>query len=132
MDVDSIRRDVEDACERQLATAMAADTDGLGELIADDVLYSHGDGIAEDKAAYLARVARGLYLTIDMKHTAMHVRVLSDDIAVSRATMVSNSTPESAYRMDNLESSVLNVWARRDGRWQIVEHHVTLLRTPHS
>jgi len=132
MDVDDIREAVEGAGRRHLAAAMAADTQTLADLIADDVLYSHADGVAEGKDAYLARVAAGLYLTIAMEHSADHIRVLSDDVAVVRGTTISNTTPGSAFKMENLRASVLDVWARRDGRWQLVEHHVTLFGTQHG
>jgi uncharacterized protein (TIGR02246 family) len=132
VDVDAIRDAVADAGRRHVAAAMAADTDALGDLIADDVLYAHSDGIPEDKDSYLRRVASGVYLTIAMDHTVDHIRVLGDDVAVVRGTTVSNSTPESAYRMDNLKAYILDVWAHRDGRWQLVEHHVTLADTRHG
>jgi hypothetical protein len=130
-DTEEIREAVAGAGRRHLAAAMAADTETLDELVADDVLYSHSDGIAEDKAGYLARVASGIYLKIAMEHSPDHIRVLSDDICVVRGTTTSNSTPDSPYRMDDLKASVLDVWVHRDGRWQLVEHHVTLLGTQH-
>jgi len=132
LDVEAIRAAVADAGRRHLAAAMAADTDALADLIADDVLYAHSDGIPEDKDGYLRRVASGLYLTIAMNHSVDHIRVLADHVAVVRGTTISNSTPESAYRMDNLKAYVLDVWAYRDGRWQLVEHHVTLAGTRHG
>jgi uncharacterized protein (TIGR02246 family) len=132
VDVEAIRAAVADAATRHIAAAMAADTDALGDLIADDVLYAHSDGIPEDKDSYLRRVASGLYLTIAMNHSVDHIRVLGDDVAVVRGTTISNSTPESAYRMDNLKAYILDVWAHRDGRWQLVEHHVTLADTRHG
>jgi uncharacterized protein (TIGR02246 family) len=132
MEADAIREAVASAGQRHLAAAMAADTEALGELIADDVLYSHSDGIAEDKAAYLAKVASGIYLKIRMENSPDHIRVLGDDVAVVRGTTTSNSAPDSPYRMDNLKASILDVWVHRDGRWQLVEHHVTLVGTQHG
>lgn len=127
MEVDEIRKEVADVAKRHYAAAMAGDTDALAQLIGDDVVYSHSNGVAEDKASYLARVARGTYRTMQVSHTADHIWVLSDNAAAVRGTTISSTTGESSFRMDNLEAAVLDVWVRRDRQWQLVAHLVALV-----
>jgi ketosteroid isomerase-like protein len=127
MDADQIRKEVADAAKAHYEAAMAGDTDALAQLIGDDVVYSHTNGVAEDKAAYLDRVARGTYRTMRIRHTADHIWVLSDDAAAVRGTTSSSTTGETRFRMDNLGCAALDVWVRRDGRWQLVAHLISLL-----
>ena len=127
MEVDAIRKEIADVAKRHYAAAMAGDTDALAQLIGDDVVYSHSNGVAEDKASYLARVARGTYRTMQVSHTADHIWVLSDNAAAVRGTTISSTTVESSFRMDNLEAAVLDVWVRRDHRWQLIAHLVALV-----
>ncbi len=48
--------------EGELYRAMIARDDSLlPELLADDLVYIHSNGVSETKQAYLASVAAGLY-----------------------------------------------------------------------
>jgi hypothetical protein len=55
---------------------------------------------------------------------------LGDDLAIARGKQISNTTGEGGgMTMKDVEASSLDVWVNRDGRWQLVGHHTTLVVT---
>jgi uncharacterized protein (TIGR02246 family) len=120
------RKAIAAIAQEHYTAAMAGDLETLAEMIGDDVVYTHTDGRSEDKASYLDRVARGTYARMKTTHTADHVWVLSDDIAVVKGTTHATTTGDGGVKMDNLECSVLDVWVKRDGRWQLIAHQISL------
>jgi hypothetical protein len=128
MSVEATRAAVEEAGKRHWAAVCAADTASLDQLLADDLVYTHSDGSTDDKPAYLARVSAGEYATMTVDHTVDYFIHLSDDLAIARCSDIANSTGEvHGVTMNGLEASSLDVWARRDGRWQLVGHQTTLV-----
>jgi ketosteroid isomerase-like protein len=127
IDPEEVRKNVADAGKQHYAAAMAGDVETLDLMIGDDVLYTHTNGRAEDKASYLDRVARGTYSRMSTIHSADHIWVLSDDVAVVRGTTHSTTTGNGGFTMDNLECAVLDVWVNRDSRWQLIAHHISLV-----
>jgi ketosteroid isomerase-like protein len=129
MDAEVIRREVEDAGRQHYAAACAGDTAELDRLLAAELVYSHSDGSTDDKVAYLDRVIAGNYRTMTVEHSVEYLIPLSDELAVVRGKQISNTTGETGVKMENVEASSLDVWVNRDGRWQLVGHHMTLVLT---
>jgi hypothetical protein len=130
MEVEEIRKAVEEAGRRHYAAASAGDTEALSELLADELIYSHSNGVNTPKAEYLQMVADGHYVTMGMTvdHSVESLVVLSDDVVVVRGKQISNTTgAEGRFKMDDTQASSLDVWVNRDGRWQLVGHHMTLV-----
>jgi uncharacterized protein (TIGR02246 family) len=127
MDAEGIRTTITDLGKQHYAAATAGDIDALAGMIGDDVVYTHTDGRSEDKSAYLDRVARGTYRRMTTTHSADHVWILSEDVAVVRGTTHATTTGDGAVKMDHLECAVLDVWVKRDDRWQLIAHHISLV-----
>jgi hypothetical protein len=127
MDVDAIRNEVEDAGRRHYAAASAGDTDALEQLLAEDLVYTYSDGSTDDKNGCLERVIGGRYHGKTVDHSVEHLIVLSDDLAIVRSRQITNTTGEAELKMENVESASLDVWAKRDDRWQLVGHQGTFL-----
>jgi ketosteroid isomerase-like protein len=127
MIAETIHQEIEDAGRRHYAAASAGDSGTLDQLLAEDLVYTHSDGLTEDKTAYLARVAAGAYRTMNVENSVEYLISLSDDLAVARCNQVANGTFDAGTKMENVEACSLDVWARRDGRWQLVGHHTTLV-----
>src|SRR5258708_24262162 len=97
MDVEQIRKQIEDAGKRHLAAAMAGDTETLDQLLADELLYTHSNGFTDaDKAAYLAFIKAGGYGTQGMhvEHSVERIIVLSDDVAIVKGKQITNTVGE--------------------------------------
>jgi ketosteroid isomerase-like protein len=127
MDVEGIRKAIAEAGTKHYEAAMAGDVETLAQMIGDDVMYTHTNGIAEDKSSYLDRVARGTYRRMKTTHAADHIWVLSEDAAVVRGTTHSTTTGDGGVRMDNVEASVLDVWVKRADRWQLIAHQISMV-----
>lgn len=57
------------ACEdRRFAAMAASDLDALQEVLADDLHYTHANGIVEDKGEFLRKIASG-----ERRYEAVHL-----------------------------------------------------------
>jgi len=91
-------------------------------------VYSHSDGSTDDKSGYLDRVTAGAYRTMTVDHSVEYLIPLGDDLAILRGKQISNTTGEGGgVKMNDVEASSLDVWVKRDDRWQLVGHHMTLV-----
>ena len=123
---EDVRAAVVAAGKRHYAAASAGDAEAIDELFADDAIYSHSNGERDDKAGYIRRVASGQYRSFVIDHSADHVWTLGDDVAVVAGTQITSDTGANGLLSDTRSAS-LDVWCRRDGRWQLVAHHMTLV-----
>jgi uncharacterized protein (TIGR02246 family) len=135
MDVEEIRREVEDAGRRHYAAAMAGDAEACAELLAEELVYTHSNGLTDyGKAAYLHdHVASGNYVAMGMTvdHSVDRIVVLRDDVAMVKGKQISNTTGgEGRFKMEGQEAGSLDIWVKREGRWQLLAHHMTLVRSP--
>jgi hypothetical protein len=130
MNVDEIRKEVEDAGQRHLAAATAGDVESLEPLLAEELIYTHSNGFTDaDKAAYLAFIAGGTYvrsgMTVD--HSVLRIVALSDDLAIIKGKQITNNTGLAGAKWTDVEATSLDTWIRRDGRWQLLAHQSTLV-----
>jgi ketosteroid isomerase-like protein len=100
------RRDVE-ACERILGAEYALRTSGLREM---------------PRATWLASLPE--YVVHSYAFTAITVDVYGET-AVMRSTYTQSATVFGVDRSG--EMLVTDVWVKRDGRWQVVVRHTSML-----
>jgi Domain of unknown function (DUF4440) len=134
MDVEQIRREVEEAGQRHYAAAHSGDVEALAPLLGEELVYSHSNGLADYNSGYLDdHVATRNYLPMGMHtdHSVDRLVVLRDDVVMVRGKQISNTTG-GQFKMQDQEACSLDVWVKRDGRWQLVAHHMTLVRSPES
>jgi ketosteroid isomerase-like protein len=114
------------AAEDQLFEAMATgNTAAAAELLSDELVYIHsGNAMRDDKAAYLARVGSGFYGALTISHPRESVSVIGD-VAVVLGQVV--AAGESQGITVERAVQALDVWRRRDGRWQLFAHAGTSL-----
>lgn len=133
MDAEQIRREVEDAGRRHYAAANSGDAEALAPLLGEELVYSHSDGHSDTKAEYLANsVANENYVKMGMHvdHSVERLVVLRDDVVMVRGKQISNTTGgDGRFKMTDQEAASLDVWVKREGGWQLVAHHMTLVRT---
>jgi uncharacterized protein DUF4440 len=110
--------------ERKRADAMVRqDLETLASLVADDLSYTHSDGRTDTKESFLNLVAGPAlrYLGIDYANQEV---IDCGDAVVVRGTARMKLLREPGGRQ-NYVVLFLDVWARRDGRWQTVSWHAT-------
>ena len=110
--------------ERQRAAAMVREDIGaLQDLLAEDLSYTHSDGRRDTKESLLALIAGPSmrYLGIDYSDQEA---IDCGDVVVVRGTARIRLMRESGERPD-FHVLFLDIWVRRDGRWQSVGWQAT-------
>ena len=110
--------------ERRRADSMVREDIGaLASLLADDLSYTHSDGRRDTKESFLGLVAAPAmrYLGVDYSNQEV---VDCGDAVVVRGTARIRLLREPGEPLDYLVL-FLDIWARRDGRWQTVGWQAT-------
>ena len=117
----------DDIVEREAelrAAQLAADTDALHELIADELLFTRPDGQLGTKAQDLAAHGSGIVRFREHEPEELRVRRVGADVAVAAlrarlAVEVAGTLHRGVYRYTR-------VWAREGGGpWRVVGGHVS-------
>ncbi|MGH7909172.1 MAG: nuclear transport factor 2 family protein [Thermodesulfobacteriota bacterium] len=106
-------RELED---RRYQAMIDGDAAALGELLADDLIYTHSSARLDDKKSYIGSIASG---TLEYRKVSRHdetIRV-SGDAALITGRVEIDAVLGGAER--HLVSRYLNVWLKRGGRWQL-------------
>lgn len=108
---------VEAAELRRFEVMTGKDYAALASILADDLVYTHSSAAVDSKASYLESLTSGRVTYKVIKPSNLQVRVFVD-MAVIHG--------EAAMEVDANGQQIVNtlrftdVWARRDGRWQMV------------
>lgn len=115
-----LRQAIEAADDARFRAKAACDWDALERLLADDLVYVHGNGHTDSKASLLASLAtrRVHYLGAARRDTTLRrfgeLAMLSGRITLR-------------YELGGQEragdSTFLSAWVLRGGRWQLVHWH---------
>ena len=106
----------------EAATKM--DYAALNRILADDMIYSHSNGVVDDKAQFIASLKDGTRKYESIKIHEFTVRPYGNTAAVAgKVTMVITARGATAPR----EMRYLRFWAKKDGRWQLVGHQSVTL-----
>jgi ketosteroid isomerase-like protein len=105
------------ALELQRFEAMTKnDFASLERLLADDLVYTHSTGIADTKAQYLESLRSGKTRYVNIAPDDLQVRIFGDTAVIrGRAALTMNNPNETSFKI-----SFLDVWVKRNSRWQMV------------
>ncbi len=123
MDQETIRA-IEALDSERCKATIAGDEATLNRLFTDDMLYVHGNAVAEDKATFVRRVCtrsldyRGLTSIRRNWRQAGDVVLVDGDL---RIEVVNDGAPK------DFVTRYLQVWVKRDGRWQMLSWQSTPL-----
>jgi uncharacterized protein (TIGR02246 family) len=116
--------------ERSRRDALVADDmTAFASLVADDVTHVHTTGIVQGKAGLLSHVG-GFLRFIDIERRDLRVAVIDEDHAVMTGEMTNIVARRGHDERAGVNAFVTQVWARRDGRWQITNFQATRLPPP--
>ncbi|MEJ7605058.1 MAG: nuclear transport factor 2 family protein [Bryobacteraceae bacterium] len=104
-----------------VAAATANDQAALGKLFSGDLVYTHATGIVEGKAEYL-KALQSFQKYKSIEHIDPKIRAYGTTGVVSSKVRMQGSTRGTPF--DNTVL-MLHVWARQDGRLQLVAHQTT-------
>ena len=101
-----------------------ADAKTMGELFAEDFVYQTLQGVTHSKASYIGVITSGDVKINAFKRENSRVKFYGDT-----ATVMATTHLDIAFKGEQRMLSLfyLNVWAKRDGRWQLVARQSTAL-----
>ncbi len=101
-----------------------ADADTMAKLFADDMIYQTLQGMTYDKPGYIALFKSGEVKINSVKRENSRVKFYGDT-----ATVMANAYLDATVKGESRQIALfyLNVWAKRDGRWQLVARQSTAL-----
>lgn len=119
-----LRQAIEAADDERFRATAAYDWDALARILADELVYVHGNGHIDDKASLLASLGtrRVHYLGATRRDTRLRRFA---EIAMLTGRITLRYELGGAARAN--DSTFLSAWALRDGRWQLVHWHSTNL-----
>ena len=115
------------ARERERRDALVADDrTAFADIVADDVVHVHTTGIVQGKAELLAHT--GSFLKFyEIERGPLAIRSLGPEAAVMTGEMTNLVGKRGTEEKIRIRAFVTQVWARREGRWQIVSFHAVRL-----
>jgi hypothetical protein len=109
--------------EARVAADFRADRAALDSLLAADLTYVRSSGVLDDKSAVLAQVGPGGPYQLDyLTPDSLQGRVYGTVGIVNGILRVKLSAQPAPYRI-----RFTDVWAERNGRWQLIAFHATRL-----
>jgi hypothetical protein len=95
------------------AAELRGDKDAVSKVVADDYQETIAEGKVQDKAGYMAGIKASTNKDVADDY---NVRVFGDMAIMTHRGTVTTDKESFQYRSTH-------VWAKRDGRWQIIAHH---------
>jgi ketosteroid isomerase-like protein len=96
---------------------IAGDIEALARLLSDRLTYTHSTALTENKAEYLASVAKGVFRYRDIKVSEREIREAAGAALVTGRITIDiliDSQPKL------LQSRFLNVWVEEGGDWRMI------------
>ncbi len=109
-----------DRQQQRFAAAMAQDTAALEPMLAEELRYCHTTGAVDTKATLLDTVRTGRIRWLEMHPSGMEARVYGD-IGIVAGEIRQTITVSSREEPIDLRIRTIDVYVKRDGRWQLTE-----------
>ncbi len=109
--------DVNAAEEARYAVMIAQDRGALAAVLADEFIYHQPSGKVQNKAGYIEQVTGGDVRIRKAERYDIQIHVYGDTATATGSTKVDVELKGEPKQFD---LRFLDVWVKRDGRWQIV------------
>jgi len=109
--------DVNAAEEARYAVMIAQDRAALAAILADEFIYHQPSGRVQDKAGYIEQVTAGEVRIRKAERYDIKINVYGNTATATGSTKVDVELKGEPKQFD---LRFLDVWVKRDGRWQIV------------
>lgn len=102
--------------DRRCKAMVAKDVATMNELFADDLVYTHSNAFVDSKQSYIDGIVakKWDYKAIEMP--VQDIRIAADAALVTGQVRITLGNPDGGTRTIN--GRFLNVWLKREGRWQ--------------
>lgn len=102
---------------RRYKAMVEADAVALGELLADDLIYTHSNAIVDSKQSYIEGVLNKRWAYCAAERPQESIDVFGDAARVTGHVRLTLRNADGSTRSVN--GRFLNLWLRRDGKWQL-------------
>ena len=109
------------------AATIAADLAGLGEMMTDDMTYTHSSGATETKAEFLDGLRTGKYVYRAIEPKERRIRVHGDAAVVSGPCHI---VIEPGGQRTEIDLYFTEVYVKEGGRWKMALWQSTKLPPP--
>lgn len=109
--------DVNAAEEARYAVMIAQDRDAMAAILADEFIYHQPSGKVQNKAGYIEQITGGDVRIRKAERYDIQIHVYGDTATATGSTKVDVELKGEPKQFD---LRFLDVWVKRDGRWQIV------------
>jgi|SRR5215469_9763504 len=92
----------------------------LGQVLADDLTYTHSNGDTDNKAAFINNLKTGARKYHKLDHESMDVRLYGNTAILTATAQVETSQKGGTTAAAHLR--FIHVWVLQNGRWQLVAH----------
>ena len=106
--------------KKRFELTVAKDYAGLEKLLAKDLIYVHSNGKVDDEKTFLESLTSGRSVYKKIESTSMNARALGEFVFIDGR---GKFQVESNGQTNDLDLTYLDVWAKRDGTWQMVHWH---------
>jgi hypothetical protein len=113
--------------KKRFELTVAKDYAGLDKLLADDLIYVHSNGNVDNEKTFLASLTSGRSTYKKIEPTSMNARLLGEFVFIDGRAKV---LVESNGQTNDLDLTYLDVWAKRNGTWQMVHWHSARMPAP--
>lgn len=97
--------------ESRYQSMIARDFEVLDRLLSEDLIYTHNNGVVDDKPAFLKRLRDRVAVYQRIIRTDVQVRVFGTTAVVTGQADITTEKSNPVVRF-------VNVWVRTDGGWQ--------------
>jgi ketosteroid isomerase-like protein len=105
--------------DRRYAAMVDTDLAVLEELYADELVYTHSNGVRDTKAEYLGKVRSGYYDYHRIDHPVDRVEVVGDTAVVVGRMTADLHSGGTRKTIDNLSTAV---WTRSPTGWRLLAY----------
>jgi hypothetical protein len=119
-----LQREILDIERQRVAAMVNRDLAALDRILADDLTYTHSGGRTDTKASFIALIAEPDHGYLGVDYSDEEVRPAGADGAIVRGIAQIRLIREGGAQI-SYPVLFLDVYARRDGRWQMVAWQAT-------
>jgi hypothetical protein len=110
--------------DRRYQAMLDGDLETLDALCADELSYTHSNGVRDTKAEYFGKLREGYYVYHRIDHPVERVQ-LTGDTAVVVGRMTADLTSGGVRK--GIDCLAIAVWVRSGGDWRLLAYAPTPL-----
>ncbi len=89
----------------------------LGELLADDLIYTHSNAVIDTKQSYIDGILNGRWAYAAAERVVENIDVFGDCARVTGHVRLTLKNADGTTRQVN--GRLLNLWLNRNAKWQM-------------